>query len=537
VGQPASGKVAVAIAAAGALLCLAAPQGIYETWPASRTGITWRHENALSARRYQPESIGPGVAIFDYNNDGLMDLYFPNSGPCDFFHPTRPLRAALYRNNGDGTFTDVTERAGVTNSAAFGIGAAAADYDGDGWVDLFVTNYGRNVLYRNRGDGTFEDVTQRAGLDAPGLYTSAVWFDYDNNGTLDLYAGHFVRYSREREQECKTGGVYHYCYPLSYEPWPSRLYRNNGDGTFTDVSEASGIGKHAGKAFGAVAVDIDWDQRLDLFVANDSVPNFLFRNKGDGTFEEIGLQAGVAYSDDGVARSGMGVDAADYDGDGRPDLFVANFNRERFSLYRNLGGNNFGDKAGITGIGLATYMYSGWGVRFLDFDNDGDLDLVVANGHPDDQIDSAQTGLKWKEPLLLLENRGGKFVNLGAIAGGAFTHDYPARGLAVGDLDNDGWPDIVVANNGDAPLVLHNRGGRNHWFGLVGITPGAVIRWPSGKRSVTAGGSFLSSQDPRVLIGLGAQVNVDWVEIDWPAPRKHTQRLEKLSAGKYYKVN
>jgi hypothetical protein len=528
--------LAVAIAAASVLLCMPAADGVYEIWPAARTGITWRHDNALSPRRYQPESIGPGVAIFDYNNDGFMDLYFPNSGPCDFFHPEKPLRAALYRNNGNGTFTDVTQRAGVANSDAFGLGVAAADYDGDGWVDLLVTNYGRNTLYRNRGDGTFEDVTKRAGLDAPGLYTSAVWFDYDNDGALDLYVGHFIRYSKELEQECKTDGVYHYCYPLSYGPAPSKLYRNNGDGSFSDVSVASGIGKVAGKTFGAVAVDIDGDGYLDLFVANDSVANFLFHNKGGGRFEEIALQAGVAYSADGIARSGMGVDAADYDGDGRPDLFVTNFNRERFSLYRNLGDKSFADTAGRTGVGAATYMYSGWGVRFLDFDNDGALDLALVNGHPDDLIETVQSSLKWKEPLLLLQNRGGKFVNLGAAAGEAFTRGYPARGLAVGDLDNDGWPEIVVANNGDAPLLLHHRGGRNHWIGLAGLPPGSVVRWPGGSRFVTAGGSFLSSQDPRLLIGLGSQQKLPWLEIEWPAPKKHVQRLENPALDMYHKL-
>jgi hypothetical protein len=461
-----------------------------------------------------------------------MDLYFPNSGPCDFFQPSAPLHAALYRNNQDGTFTDVAAAAGVSDMRFFGLGAAAADYDGDGWVDLLVTGYPHNTLYRNRGDGTFEDVTKRAGLESLGIFTSAVWFDYDHNGTLDLFVSHFVQYSKQLEQDCSTNGVYHYCYPLSYAPAPSALYRNNGDGTFTNVSVASGIGKHLGKAFGAVAVDIDGDGYLDLFVANDSTPNFLFRNRGDGTFEEIGLAAGVAYSADAVARSGMGVDAGDYDRDGKPDLFVANFNRERFSIYRNLERATFADTAGPTGVGSATYMYSGWGVRFLDFDNDGDLDLALANGHPDDLIESVQSSIQWKEPLLLLENRDGKFINLGLAAGPAFARNYTARGLAVGDLDNDGWPDIVVATNGDAPVVLHNRGGRNHWIGLEGVPPGATIRWPGGTRATTAGGSFLSSQDPRVILGLGAKTKLDWLEIDSPAGHR---RMENVSAGRYYK--
>lgn len=522
------------VAAAGVLLAAPATQGIYETWLPARTGITWRHESARSERRYQPESIGPGVALLDFNNDGRIDLFFPNSGPADFFSPAQPLRAALYRNDGIGKFTDVALAAGVAEPGFFALGAAAADFDGDGFVDLLVTGYPRNVLYRNRGDGTFEDVSKRAGLDAPGISTSAVWFDYDRDGTLDLFIAHFVRYSKALEQDCRTNGVYHYCYPLSYEPWPSRLYRNNGNGTFTDVSAASGIAKYPGKAFGAVAADIDGDGFLDLFVANDSVPNFLFRNKGDGTFEEIGLAAGVAYSSDGVARSGMGVEAADYDGDGRVDLFVSNFNRERFSIYRNLGNNTFADMAGSTGVGAATYLYSGWGVRFFDFDNDGDLDLVLANGHPDDMIERVQSGLEWKEPLLLLENRGGKFVNLGAAAGEAFTGRYTSRGLAVGDLDNDGYPDIVVGNNGDAPLVLHHRGGSNRWIGLEGVPPGSIVRWPGGRRYVAAGGSFLSSQDPRLVIGLGQQTAIEWIEV--VPPGKPAIRLEKPATGRYHRI-
>jgi hypothetical protein len=428
----------------------------------------------------------------------------------------------------------VTQRAGLANSANFGIGAAAADYDGDGLVDLLVTNYGHNVLYRNRGDGTFEDVTQRAGLNAPGLYTSAVWFDFNNDGRPDLFVGHFVRYSKKLEQECKTAGVYHYCYPASYDPWPSRLYRNNGDGTFTDVSVPSGIARHPGKTFGAVAIDVDGDGYMDLFISNDSVPNFLFHNLRDGRFEEIGLEAGVGYSDDGVARSGMGVDAGDYDGDGRPDLFVANLNRERFSIYRNLGNLGFRDMAGPSNVGHQTYMYSGWGLRFVDFDNDGDLDLVLANSHPDDLIEASHTGLKWKEPLLLLENQNGKFIDRSSEAGEGFRQDYPARGLAVGDLDNDGWPDVVVANNGAAPLVLHHRGGNNHWIGLDGIPPGATVRWPGGRRFVTAGGSYLSSQDPRVIIGLGRALKLEWMEVDLNAPTRRTLRMESPAIDRYH---
>jgi len=514
---------------------LFARSSIFESLPAARTGIDFVHDNALSPARYLPESMGPGVAMLDYDRDGRMDLYFTNSGPSDFFKPQRTLRNALYRNNGDGTFTDVTLKAGVPGRD-FGIGVSTCDYNRDGWPDLFVTNYGVNILYRNNRDGTFTDVTRRAGLDAPGLYTVAVWLDYDRNGTEDVFVGHFVKYNKSLERGCAYNGIPHYCYPLSYDPWPSRLYRNNGDGTFTDVSEQSGIGRHLGKVFGAVATDINGDDRLDLFVANDSVPNFLFLNRGT-TFEEIGLDAGVAYSADGAARSGMGVDAADYDGDGREDLFVANFNRERFSIYRNRGDLTFSDEAGPTGIGTATQMYSGWGVKFFDFDHDGDLDLIVVNGHPDDRIEEISSTLQHREPVLLFENAGGRFLTREAVA-----KDYPARGLAVGDLDNDGAPDVVIANNGDAPVVLRNQGSANHWVGLdlKGPATGARITWSSGgtrrSRLKISGGSYLSAHDPRELIGLGKASKLDWLEVRWPEPQPRFDRFENVAAGRYYSL-
>ncbi len=517
----------------------------YEPLPPAKTGITFVHDNALSSRRYLPESMGPGVAIFDYDNDGWMDLYFVNSGPSDFFTPQHPLRNALYRNNHDGTFTDVTEKAGVAGRD-FGIGVSTCDYNNDGWTDLFVTTYGRNILYRNNKDGTFTDVTQQAGLDAPGLYTAAVWFDYDQNGTVDLFVGHFVRYNKSLERDCRQNGVPHYCYPLTYDPWPSRMYRNNGDGTFTDVSRESGIGKYAGKTFGAVATDVNGDGLLDLFVANDSVANFLFLNKGKGVFEEIGLESGVAYSADGTARSGMGVDAGDFNNDGRQDLFVSNFNRERFSIYRNLGNLDFSDDAGSTGIGTATQMYSGWGAKFYDFDLDGDLDLIVCSGHPDDLIEKISNTLTYREPLLLFHNEGGKFVSMGARAGEAFTKNYAARGLAIGDLFNRGLPDVVVAISGGAPLVLKHSGTVNHWIGLdlQGNSTGTTITWSAGGRTrshlKTAGGSYLSASDPRDLLGLGAEPKVDWLEVKWPKPSARVEarvdRFENVAAGRYYKL-
>jgi hypothetical protein len=513
---------------------------VFVTLDPSTTGISFLHDNAQSPRRYLPETMGAGVAVLDFDGDGLMDIYFPNSGPSDFFQPARPLQGALYRNLGGDRFEDVTGKAGVPGGG-FHLGAYTCDYNKDGLPDLFLTTYGRNILYRNNGDGTFTDATAQAGLDAPGLYTAAVWFDLDNDGDQDLYAAHFVRYEKSLERDCSQKGVHHYCYPLIYEPHPSRLYRNNGDGTFSDISASSGIGDHPGKAFGAVATDVNNDGLLDLFVANDTVSNFLFLNKGRGRFEEISLEAGVAYSADGAARSGMGVDAADFDDDGFQDLFVANVNRERFSLYRNNGDLTFSDRAGPTGIGAATVMYSGWGVRFFDFDHDGDLDLILANSHPDDLIEEVSSTLTYKEPLLLLENRNGKFTNMGPRAGDAFTHLYPARGIALADLNNDGHSDVIVANIGQAPLLLqHTANGTGHWVGLdLGMTAqGAIIRWSAGGKTrslqVPAGGSYLSSSDPRQLIGLGPARGLDWIEISL-AGRK-TRRFENVAADRYYRL-
>ena len=522
-----------------------APPFSFETIPPAKSQIQWAHDNARSPHKYLPESIGPGVAIFDYNNDGWMDLYFVNSGVCDFFAPPKPLKNALYRNNRDGTFSDVTEAARVAGGQ-FGIGVSAVDYDADGFTDLYVTNYGTNTLYRNRGDGTFDDVTKTAGLEAPGLNTIAVWFDYDGDGRLDVFVGHFVRYSKSIEKPCLEGTVRHYCYPLAYDPWPSRLFHQQPDGTFKDVSGSSGIGKHPGKTFGAVTTDIDGDGRLDLFVANDSVANFLFWNRGGGRFQEIGMLSEVAYNGDGAARSGMGVDTADYDGDGRLDLFVCNFNREKFSIYRNLGNNLFSDEAGPTGIGMATHMYSGWGVKFFDYDHDGDQDLILTNGHPDDLIEQISSTLTHKEPLLLFENTGKGFHLVGAKAGEAFARSYPGRGLAIGDLDNDGHSDVVVTNNGEAPLLLRNTGaGSNRWLGLrlVGATAnreaiGATLSWSVGgiKRSLlkTSGGSYLSSHDPREVLGLGPAEKADWLEVHWPAPSQRVDRIENVAANRYY---
>lgn len=523
-----------------------------------KTGIRWSHVNARSDHRYLPETIPPGVAIFDYNNDGWMDILFVNTGESAFFHPRTPLYPALYRNNRDGTFTDVAAGAGLRVNF-FGMGAAAGDYDGDGYEDLLLTGYGKCILFHNDGNGRFSDVTARSGIHPPGWSTSAVWFDYNNDGRLDLFVAQFVDYSSPKS--CGGANAYggkveegaetqtYYCIPRIFDPMPGHLYRNDGGGHFTDVSRETGILDSPGKGFGAVATDVNGDGYLDIFQANDTVPNFLFINREGRKFEETGLASGVGYSEDGLARSGMGVDAADFDQDGRQDLFVANVDQETFSMYRNNGDENFTDFSRSSGIAGPTRLLSGWGLRFFDYDNDGFPDLILANGHPDDLVDRRMKGVTYLEPLLLFHNDGhGRMVNVSEAGGEPFRGRYAARGLAAGDLNNDGYPDIVVGVNGGAPLLLYNNAeSGNHWIGLrlTGTqanseATGATIRWSTGglvrSRVKTAGGSFLSSHDPREILGLGTAAAVDWVEIQWPKPSARVDRLTNLPVDKYVSV-
>lgn len=514
----------------------------------SESKITWVHDNGRSELRHLPETCGGGGLFFDYDNDGWMDIYLVNSGPSDFYTPKAPIRNALYHNNGDGTFTDVTEKAGVAcgQMGNFGMGAAAADFDGDGWQDLYVTNYGVNVLFHNNGNGTFTNVTDKAGVVAPNWSTCATWFDYDNDSKLDLFVSSFVQYSGTGTIFCgdNRAGRRYYCVPRVFKPRPSFLFHNEGGGKFLDVSKDSGIAASLGKSFGAVATDVNNDGLMDLFVANDTLANFLFVNKGKGKFEEVGLLSGVAYSDSGAPRSGMGVDAADFDGDGWQDLFVANIDQELFSLYQNQKDLTFIDKPGE--IGPATRLLSGWGLRFFDYDNDGDPDLILANGHPDDMVEIQSLKVKYKEPLLLFENVNGTFKNVSAISGAAFSRDWPARGLSVGDYDNDGDLDVLIINNGDAPVLLRNEGGnRNNWVGLNLVAtksnPGAVgamITWEAGgkkfQRLKTAGGSYLASHDPREILGIGSATKIDSIEIKWPSGQ--VDKLTNPPLRKYLKV-
>jgi enediyne biosynthesis protein E4 len=519
----------------------------FEEIPASVSGITWTHTNGKSAEKYLPETTGAGCAFFDYDGDGWMDIYLVNSGKCDFFDPDPPLRNALYKNNRDGTFTDVTLKAGVT-AGGYGQGVGVGDYDGDGFPDLYVTQYGRSILYHNNGDGTFTDVTEKAGVAAPGWASSAVWFDYDNDGRLDLFVCRFVDFDKSKHLPCEADNKPGYCIPRLYKPMASWLFHNNGDGTFTDVSKATGIGKYLGKAWGAVATDINNDGRMDLFVANDTTANFLFVNQRSGEFEEVGAQAGVAYSEAGRPRSGMGVDSADFDEDGWMDLFVANIDHEMYSLYRNNHDETFDDQAGKYGIASSTRLMSGWGLKFFDYDNDGNLDLFLSNGNPDDLIQVYHKDVDYQEPLLLFQNTGKGLRNISAQSGPVFAKNLSARGLALGDFDNDGAVDVLISTNGGAPLLLRNNAGkRNHWLGLKLIgtksncdAVGARVSYQAGdlrrSRMKTGGGSFLSSHDPRMVLGMGQRSKIDWVEIKWPQPSGLVQRLTDLPVDRYITV-
>jgi hypothetical protein len=522
---------------------------LFEEVPPGKSGITWRHVNGRSPEYYLPETTGAGCAFLDYDNDGWMDIYLVNSGKCDFFNPEPALRNALYHNNRDGTFTDVTEKAGVAGGG-YGMGIAVGDFDGDGWPDLYVTQYGRSILYRNNGNGTFSDVTQRAGLAAPGWASSAVWFDYDNDGRLDLFVCRFVEFDKSKNKFCgdeKTGERF-YCIPRAYAPAGSWLFHNNGDGTFTDVSVESGIAKALGKAWGVVATDINNDGWMDLFVANDTVANFLFVNGHSGKFEEKGLEAGVAYSQSGRERSGMGVDSADFDQDGWQDLFVTNVDQEMYSLYRNSHDLTFEDLAGPMGLGRLTRLMSGWGLKFFDYDNDGEVDLFIANGHPDDKIEKHSSHVAYKEPLLLFHNNGRTLENVSADAGAPFSQSFAARGMAIGDFNNDGAVDVLVAVNNGAPLLLKNVSApENHWLGLRLIGKkcnpdaiGAKISWQAGdlKRSrlKVGGGSYLSSHDPREVLGIGKHVKIDSLEVRWPLPSGRVETFTDLPIDRYITI-
>jgi enediyne biosynthesis protein E4 len=549
--------------AGGAALALAGrsradARPLFEEIPPEASGIRWVHDNGASPEHYLPETLGPGCAFLDYDNDGWMDIFLVNSGPCDFYKPRQPICSALYRNNRDGTFTDVTEQAGI-RVGSFGMGVAVGDYDNDGFPDIFQTAYGRPILYHNNGNGTFTDVSEKAGLGARMFEdhwsTSAVWFDFDNDGRLDLFVCSFVDYGGSSHFSCGDNklGKKFYCIPRVFKGTASLLFHNDGDGGFTEVGRATDIEKALGKGLGVVAADINNDGRMDLFVANDTVQNFLFVNRGPDArgrtkWEEMALAAEVGFSEDGRPRSGMGVDAADVFGEGWQDLFVANVDQEMFSLYKNMKDETFRDLAHKNGVAQATRLLSGWGLRFFDYDNDGALDLILANGHPDDMIDNYSQQVKYKEPLLLFHQDGGVLRNVSAQAGPVFAKSFPARGLAIGDYNNDGRVDVLIGMNGGAPLLLRNNAGAgNHWLGvrLEGVkcnrdAVGARLTWSAGgverTRVKNGGGSYLSAHDPREVLGIGPAAKLDRLEIHWPPPSGRTERFTDLPIDSYVRI-
>jgi len=532
-----------------------APNGLpaFEVVPSSVSRITFEHVSGRSPQCYLPETLGGGGGFIDYDNDGWMDIYLVNSGKCDFYAPNPPLRNALYHNNRDGTFTDITEKAGVAGGG-YGMGVAVGDYDGDGWPDLFVTQYGRCILYHNNGDGTFTDVTEKAGVGAVGLCASALWFDYDNDGRLDLFVCGSVDFTKSNNKFCGFGGTTerYYCIPNVYNPMPSWLFHNNGDGTFTDVSKESGIASANGIAWGVVATDINNDGLMDLFIANDMVASFLFANRGNGKFEEIGLQSGVGYSADGRVRSGMGADSADYDQDGWMDLFLTDVEEEMFSLYHNNRDETFDDQSVSNGIGMKVRAMSGWGMKFLDYDNDGNMDMFIVSGHPDNKVNQLHSEIQYEENPLLWRNLGRDFrqtyQNVSDQSGPVFQQVFAARGLAIGDFNNDGGVDVLMILNDGAPLLLRNNVGKlNHWLGiqLKGKVAnpdavGANVTWQAGdlKRHVykVAGGGYLSCHDPRLILGTGSRTKIDWVEVKWPPPSTRVDRFTRLPIDRYITI-
>jgi hypothetical protein len=494
--------------------------------------------------------MGGGVGLFDFDNDGGLDIFLVNGGETPRGKSEKPLHHALYHNLGNGKFVDVAAEAGLGQVKNYGMGVTIADFDNDGHQDVFVTGFPNCTLYHNNGNGTFTNVTADAGLQNSGRWASgAAWFDYDRDGFLDLVVCNYADLSFEgAAPKCEYLNVRTYCEQRAYKGAPLVIYHNNRNGTFADVSRSTGLDRFVGRALGVVAIDIDDDGWPDLVVARDASPNLLLLNKHDGSFVDAGLEAEIAFDSNGNARAGMGVDAGDVNGDGRPDIVVTNFNFEFHSLFLNPGKFPFEDRTRASQLAALTRSNVGWGAHFLDFDNDGRLDLMIVNGHVNEVIESLQPQVKYKERPLLLHNAGRVFEDVSSSAGTAFSQSYLARGLAIGDWDNDGAPDAVFTCIGDRPVLLRNNVGRNNsWvgLGLVGVKSnrdaiGAKLTLRVGEqkltRWLTGGSSYLSSHDKRVLFGLGnltANHPVD-VEIVWPSGA--TQIASALQINRYHRI-
>jgi hypothetical protein len=519
-----------------------------------QTGIAFVHQASHTTQKYLPETMSGGVALIDYDGDGLPDLFFVNGAALR--DPMKPgdepdkreerFWNRMYRNNGDGTFTDVTAKAGL-RGRGFGMGVAAGDYDNDGHADLYVTSLGGNNLYHNNGDGTFTDVTETAGVAGAGWSAGALFFDYDNDGLPDLMVTRYLDWKFSTDVYCglrKPGGRM-YCHPDQFRPMSHLLFHNEGHGRFRDVSAPAGIAAHPGKGLGIAMEDYDGDGRPDILVANDSMPQQLFHNTGKG-FEETGTATGIAYDSDGHTFAGMGADFADYDNDGRPDIFVNALGTQRYALFRNLK-SAFDYVSDSTGVGAASMLHSGWGAKFVDFDNDGWKDLFIAQGHVMDNVALTQPNLKYREAPLLLRNRAGKFTDVTAFSGPGLATEMAARGAAFGDLNNDGWIDVAINVNNGPPVILKNQGvPGNHWLTIAArgtssnrdaIGTRVRVVTASGTEQiamVSAGGSYLSSNDLRVHFGLGRDKEAKLLELRWPGGK--VQRLEHVRADQILKV-
>ena len=523
---------------------LSAEPAIHFTDVTDIAGIHFTHTNGASGEFHLPETLGSGGAFLDYDNDGYLDLYLVNSA----------APSVLYRNNGDETFMDITASAGVSNQGSYGHGVACGDYDNDGYVDIYITNFGANRLYHNNGNGTFTDVTADSGTRDARWSSSATFVDYNRDGDLDLYVVNYVNYKLDGSAptcfENPTFGatekVRGYCHPKHFEGAPDRLYRNNGDGTFTDVTVAANVrdpgGMFLGKGLGVVAADFNADGNPDLYVANDDTPNYLFYNKGDGTFGEIAILAGCAYSADGIAQAGMGVDAGDYNGDGHLDIFVTNFSYETNTLYRNNGDGTFTDVSYKARLGEESYLLLGFGTGFFDADNDGHLDIFVANGHIFPNVERTTDVISYKQPNQLFWNQGdGTFAEVRLAEQHAVS-----RGTLFGDYDNDGDIDVLVTQLNDKVTLLRNESGtHNNWFRLklvgtrsnrdsIGARVTLTLGGESQTREVHVGYSYLSSNDPRLLFGLGDRTVVDRLHIRWQSGT--VQILENLAANQEFVV-
>jgi len=510
-----------------------------------QSGIHFTHNNGAFGKKFLPETLGPGVAFIDYDNDGWPDIFLVNGMDWPG-HTQKHTTPKLYHNNHDGTFTDVTHKAGL-DVEMFGMGVAVGDYDNDGFDDLFVTALGQSHLFHNNRNGTFTDVTQKAGLNGPReLSTSAAWVDYDKDGRLDLVVGNYVQWTPESDLYCTLDGKNKsYCTPESYKGTAARLWHNRGDGTFEDATQKAGLGEPTSKTMGIAILDYDNDGWPDILFSNDTQPNKLYRNNGNGTFSEKGVIAGVAFSEDGVARAGMGVDAADYDHSGYPSVMITNFSNQMLSLYHNEGKGLFVDEAPQSAIGRATLLTLGFGCFFFDYDLDGWPDIFIANGHIDPEIQKVQANVKYAMPPHLFRNLGkGKFEEVTSAMGSAFVAPRVGRGAAYADINNDGRLDLLLSTNGGPVYLFRNEAqgsvaaNRSLRLKLVGIKSnrdgiGAVARVTSGGDTQTqmlrSGSSYLSSSELVLTFGLGLRDKAESIEIRWPSGQ--VDHLSSASAG------